>query len=339
MTTWQLRGLDELTGATGTVNTAMAREYSRVDVTTLAFTGTGKLIVRATAGISVTNAINVSAVTATNNATPGPGGFAGGVGEADGAGPGRGKQGVAGSKGGGGGGSSAAGSDGGGNIGSGGPMTGERLIASYATSAGSGGGGANSFGGAGGGTLELTAGGNLTVSAAIAANGSDGKGGLLGAGGGGGSGGVVVLRSGATATVNGISLNGGAGGTGTLPAAIGGAGSAGRARIDAVTITGNSGPAHRGVMFGASVPAIVRTTTPALTLLGSPGDSFDIQRVSTNFAPLGTKTTVDFGGASTLDDVMTPALDVGFNRVCVVPKDSNLASPESRNCIDLVYVP
>lgn len=344
MTTWQLRGLDELVGATGTVNTAMAREYSRVAVTTLGISGSGKVIVRATASIAVTNAINVSAVTGTNSATPGPGGFAGGAGgsnEADGMGPGFGKQGVSGSKGGGGAGFSVAGGDGGSNIGSGGQAAGDQLITRYATNAGSGGGGAQGFGGAGGGTLELTAGGNLMIGALVSANGSVGKDvALLGAGGGGGSGGVVVLRSGATAMVTGISVAGGAGGSSGLGlSGVGGPGRAGRARIDAVAISGDSGPAHRGVMFATEAPAIVRTTTPVLTLLGSSGDSFDLQRVTTNFAPLGAKTTVDFGGATTLDDVVTPALDAGFNRVCVVPKDSGLGNPESRNCIDLVYVP
>lgn len=332
---WQLKGLDELEGATGTIDTAAPREYSRVDVQTLTYSGTGRVIVRATASIKVANAINVSA----NGTVPGPGGGMGGGPEGDGKGPGYGKKGVAGSKGGGGGGFVIAGEDGGSNIGSGGAMTGDRLITSYATNASSGGGGANSTGGAGGGTLELTAGGNLTVSGAISSKGSNGAGGLLAAGAGGGSGGVVVLRSGATATVAGIDLDGGAGGKGTLQlgAGDGGAGRQGRARIDAVEIVGDMGPAHRGIMFDAITPVITRDSMLNVRVLGSSGDRFDIQRASTSFAPIGEKTTIDFGGAAELEP--TVMLDPGFNRVCFIPESSGLGNPESRNCFDVAFVP
>lgn len=336
MTTWQLKGLDELEGATGTINTAAPREYSRVDVETLAYSGTGKVIVRATASITVANAIILSAVAA----TPGPGGGAGGAAEGDGGGPGYGKKGVAGSKGGGGGGFVSVGEDGGSNIGSGGAMTGDRLITSYATNAGSGGGGANGVGGGGGGTLELTAGGNVTVGGQIQSNGGAGSAGLLlVAGGGGGSGGVVVLRSGGKVTVSGISLAGGAGGVGTLAlgAGNGGAGRQGRARIDAVEIEGDAGPAHRGIMFDPTTPLITRTTMQEVRLLGSTGDRFDIQRASLSFAPVGEKATIDFGGATELQP--TVMLDPGFNRVCFVPENSGLSNAESRNCLDVAFVP
>ncbi len=339
MTTWQLKGLEELIGATAGVNTSSPREYSRVSIGTLTISGGQKVLVRATGGITITNAIDVSAITGTNSANAGPGGFAGGVGEMGGAGPGGGKQGVKGSKGGGGAGFASAGGDGGSNLGSGGAMTGDVLVTRYATNAGSGGGGSDGFGGAGGGILELTAGGNLTVSAMISANGSAGKSvAIVGGGGGGGSGGVVVLRSSGTATVNGISVAGGAGGTSGLLAGAGGPGKEGRARIDAVTITGNVGPAHRGAMFAATAPTIVRTNTPMLTVLGSIGDNFDLQRVNLSFAPVGSIKPVAFGGADTLD-VAAPTLDAGFNRVCIVPEGSGLGNPESRNCIDLVYLP
>jgi hypothetical protein len=337
-TMWQLKGLDELDNAHNNLNTATPEDYSHVALTNpLAINGTGKVIVRAMASISITSAIDVSAVTATNSATPGPGGFPGGGVEGDGMGPGFGKKGVAGSKGGGGAGFVTPGEDGGSNIGSGGVMTGDPLITRYATNAGSGGGGGNGFGGAGGGTVELSAGGNVTVGA-ISANGSDGKGGLLAAGGGGGAGGVVVVRAGATATLNGISVNGGAGGTGTLALGVGGAGRAGRVRIDAAAISGNAGAPHLGLMFDANTSAIVRSPMPTLHLLGSAGDRFDMQRANQSFAPLGTKKTIDFGGATALDET-TPMLDAGFNRLCIIPENSGLGNPESRNCIDLYYLP
>ena len=344
-TTWQLKGLDELEGATGTVDTAMAREYSHVDVDTLTYSGTGKVIVRATAGIDIANAIDVSATA--DSATPGPGGGAGGTGSngggtiSDGTGPGRGRKGVAGSSGGGGAGFVIAGEDGGGNAGSGGVQTGDVLITSYSANTGSGGGGATYFGGGGGGTLELTAGGNLTVGGTILAKGSAGGGGGLAAtsGGGGGAGGCVVLRSGGAATVSGFDLRGGAAGAGpALGGKDGGAGRTGRSRVDAVTITGDVGPAHRGLMFDGATPVIVRASAPMFHLLGSMGDSFDLQRVNTSFAPLGDKLSVAFGGADNIDAAV-PELAPGFNRVCAVPKDSGLANAESRNCVDLVYLP
>ncbi|HEY5921116.1 MAG TPA: hypothetical protein VIV11_05565 [Kofleriaceae bacterium] len=343
MSMWQLKGLDELTGTTGTVATTTtstpAKEYSRVSVTNLAWTGTGKVIVRATSSISITNAINVSAPA--NSATPGPGGFAGGGQESDGTGPGHGKQGVNGSKGGGGAGFATAAEDGGSNPGSAGPMIGDSLITRYMSNAGSGGGGSNVFGGGGGGTLELSAGGNVTVGGMISSNGSvGGSGSLLQAAGGGGSGGVVVLRSGATVMVNGISVVGGVGGMAGVMlggAGDGGDGRSGRVRIDAATVSGNIGSAHAGVMFDGMVPVITRSTMPTFHVLGTIGDRFDLQRASTAFAPIGAKQTVDFGGATALD--VMPALEAGFNRVCLIPEDSGLGNPESRNCVDLAYLP
>jgi hypothetical protein len=117
----------------------------------------------------------------------------------------------------------------------------------------------------------------------------------------------------------------------------GGAGRDGRVRVDAVAIVGSLGPAHRGVMFDATVAAITRTATPAIRVLGSSGDQFDIHRASTSYVSLAQK-AIDFGGATELDE-SPPALSPGFNRVCIVPAGSGLGHAESRNCVDIAYLP
>jgi hypothetical protein len=342
-TTWQLQGLDELepmgAGNATLTTTGSPFVYSRVNVAgTLTLSGTEKAIIRATSSISIKAIAGLSA----SGQNPGPGGGAGGAGgntASDGIGPGRGKKGVPGTSGGGGAGFLISGEDGGGNPTSGGAQTGDALITSYATNAGSGGGGSNYPGGGGGGTLELTAGGNLTVGHIESRGGDGGSGGVaLTAGGGGGAGGCVVLRAGAAATVDGFDLRGGAAGSGTLAGSDGGAGRAGRARVDAVSITGDMGLAHRGLAFDATAPVIVRAATPTAKVLGSNNDKFDLQRASTSFAPLGGKQMIDFGGATDLEPGL-PALEPGFNRVCAVPEGSGLGNPESRNCIDLAYLP
>jgi hypothetical protein len=341
-TMWKLQGLDEFepmgAGNATLMTTASPFVYSRVNVTgTLTLSGTEKAIIRATSSISIKAIAGLSA----NGSDPGPGGGAGGTGgntASDGSGPGRGKKGMPGTPGGVGAGFLISGEDGGGNPSSGGAQTGDALITSYATNAGSGGGGSNYPGGGGGGTLELTAGGNLTVGHIESRGGDGGSGVALTAGGGGGAGGCVVLRAGAAATVDGFDLRGGAAGSGSLAGSDGGAGRAGRARVDAVSITGDMGPAHRGLAFDATAPVIVRAAMPTTKVLGSNNDKFDLQRASISFAPLGGKQMIDFGGATELEPGL-PALEPGFNRVCAVPEGSGLGNPESRNCIDLAYLP
>jgi hypothetical protein len=207
-------------------------------------------------------------------------------------------------------------------------------ITAYATSAGSGGGGGASPGGGGGGTLELTAGGTLTAPA-ITANGASGGGNLL-TGGGGGAGGVVVLRSYGAATLNGaLTVNGALGGGGTLSA--GGDGRAGRVRVDAPSLTGSLGVAHRGFMFNTSAPLIVRDALPDLSITSSAGDRWDLHRVTSSIVSVD-KTTVDFGGVMELTAKPT-ALAAGLNKLCAVHEGATLANEESRNCIDVAYMP
>jgi hypothetical protein len=330
---WHLQGFEELTGASATIDTATAQTYSTINLSgTLNPTGTGRLIAKANGSISIDGTITVSA----SGQTAGPGGASGGPAQAPGNGPGNGKPGNTSSQGGGGAGFEIAGVDGQSNANSGGTMTGDRLITSYVSNQGSGGGGAAGVGGGGGGTIELSAGGSLSC-AQINAKGGNGQGGL-GTGGGGGSGGVIVLRSGAAMTIGAaLDVGFGTGGGGTIPLANGGDGRAGRARIDAVTITGGLGPAHRGVMFDPTTELISRTPMVTIKLIGSAGDRFDLQPVDATYAPAGAKTPIDFGGATTLDPMV--AAKPGWNRFCVVPENGSVANDESRNCIDIAYLP
>jgi hypothetical protein len=330
---WSLSGLGELTGNNVTFpTTATPAKYSRVAITgTLTISGTEKAIIHSTSSISINAIASLSA----SGTTAGPGGGNGGAQAADGTGPGRGTKGNTLNAGGGGAGFVTQGGDGVQNAGSGGPMTGDVWITSYVTNAGSGGAGGTSAGGGGGGTIELTAGGTL-IAPAITANGAPG-GSNLTTGGGGGSGGVIVLRSYATATLGGaLSVNGGAGGGGATSA--GGDGRAGRARVDAASITGALGVAHRGFMFNTTAPPIVRDAMPDLSVTSSAGDRWDLHRVTPAVVSID-KTLVDFGAVTQLDTVKPTALSPGLNKLCAVHEGATLANDESRNCIDIAYLP
>jgi hypothetical protein len=332
---WSLQGLGELepTGA-GNVTlstTTMPFRYSRVNVTgTLTINGTEKAIIRSTSSIAINAIAGLNAATQ----TAGPGGFNGGAGSADGIGPGKGTKGNGTAAGGGGAGFTTNGGDGVQNSGSGGPAIGDVWITSYATNAGSGGGGGSSAGGGGGGTIELTAGGTLSAPA-ITANGAAGGGGLT-TGGGGGAGGVIVLRSYAAATLVGaLTVNGAIGGAGLTSA--GGDGRVGRARVDAATITGSIGVAHRGFMFNTSAPLIVRDALPDLSVTSAAGDRWDLHRVTSAVVSID-KAIVDFGAVMELT-VKPTALSPGLNKLCAVHEGATLANDESRNCIDVAYMP
>lgn len=334
MLPWQLQGLGELepmSGSATLTTTTAPFVYSRVNITgTLTFSGTEKAIIHATSSISINAIVGMSAT----GQTAGPGGFNGGAPAGDGAGPGKGTKGNATTAGGGGAGFTTAGGDGVSNGGSGGPATGDVLVTSYMTNAGSGGGGATNAGGGGGGTIELTAAGTLSAPA-ITAKGASVTGNVTTAGGGG-SGGVIVLRSGAAATLGGaLNVDPGTGGAGLTSA--GGDGRAGRARVDAVSVTGSLGPAHRGVMFDTGAPVIARMMQPEITVIGTPGDRFDLHRVTSGITSID-KTLIDLGGSAQLA-VKPASLTPGFNRLCAVPENASLANDESRNCIDVAYLP
>jgi hypothetical protein len=330
---WSLQGLGELDANNTTLTTTTTPfRYSRVNVTgTLTIAGTEKAIIKSMSSLSINAITGLNA----NGVTAGPGGFNGGTGSADGDGPGRGTKGNGTNAGGGGAGFTTMGGDGVGNGGSGGPMTGDAWITSYLTNAGSGGGGGASPGGGGGGTIELTAGGTLRAPS-ITANGAPGGGNLL-TGGGGGAGGVIVLRSYAAATLAGaLTVNGATGGGGAMSA--GGDGRPGRVRVDAASVNALPTGARRGFMFNTTAPLIVREPMPDLSVTSASGDRWDLHRVTPAVVSID-KTVIDFGAVMQLDNAKPTALAPGLNKLCAVHEGATLANDESRNCIDVAYLP
>lgn len=339
----QLHMLPELDAPQVDTAVVASKLYSRVKVTSpIAFTaGAGKspAIVRAV------SKIEVGAITAdANNATPGPGGFAGGAATSEGGGAGGGHAGTALTEGGSGAGFAQDGKPGAGGT-SGGPQIGDPLISAYTgadrlPNYGSGGGGASAAGGGGGGTVELSAGGDLVI-ANVSANAGSGAGGIAGAGGG--AGGAIVLRSGGTLSLPSgavVSVAGGARGTGSGGlTANGGAGSEGRIRIDAAAMasapTITAGALHAGASFDLAAPLATMNVTPSLVIHGSAGDQFDA-RVLDAAGAMTSISSVEISGGQT--GMATPTLQAGYNRVCVSPRNTG-THPESTTCIDLAYLP
>lgn len=224
--------------------------------------------------------------------------------------------------------------------GGGGAISSDELITAFATSGGGGGGGGTNPGGGGGGTLEITAGGTLTVGA-ITANGANGQSGV--SGGGGGSGGAIILRSGALAMFGAVTTTGGAGGVSTgslLP--NGGPGGGGRLRYDVPPpFTAPAMlPAHRrGVAFDPSTainPLVTNNQHQVLRVWGAAASTEFTVFILGPDGNTTASTTVTLGSASA--DI-TPTLSIGYNRVCVTPPLGNPTIEESSNCIDIAYVP
>jgi hypothetical protein len=341
-----LKGLDELSGA-ASLPTDTAHVYSHVNVTSIsAMDRTGPLIIRSTASIAITGPgpylFNATAT------TPGPGGFAGGAGGqalltpedgkmGGGAGGGR-------PNGGGAGFATMGGAGEGGN--SPGPVAGEPSITTLEYpnrgSGGAGGQGSNVLGpggngGHGGGSIELTAGGNLTVAGTIEANGSDGTRVSNGKAGGGGSGGLVLLRTGGTFSVGGIQAiggNPGAGGTG-------GIGSVGRVRVDSprkiATIPSDPIVGYHGPMLAPTTELVVREPQPRVTFVGEPNAiiSYTIEDgEGTTRGPV--QLTLSGTGESTIPLGME--LFEGYNRLCALVTGVSMRRPEAENCITLAYL-
>ena len=181
--------------------------------------------------------------------------------------------------GGGGGGFGGAGGAGGG--------VGSSAGSSYDTlSVGSGGGAGalagSGTGGSGGGGIRISASGNITVSGAINANGTNGGSDSLNGAGGGGSGGKILLESqGSVTNAGSITATGGNGGTGywSLSATSGGGGGGGGGRI---TLSGSSvtagttsvsggtsgGPAQVQGVAGNTGVLTTSISTPSVYVLG-----------------------------------------------------------------------
>ncbi len=349
-----LQGLDELTTVTATPAAVYSKIALSTDFTLPATSASTPFVLRSMSSITVM-AITAHGGNASgaNAGMAGAGANPGGIQVVDGVGAGGGKHGTnanfnllgaSGGDGGGGGFAAVGGTGGGTGGGAGGIMNGDDAIATYAmnTPSGGGGGGQNTAtlgtggtgggGGGGGSIVELTAGGDLMCGAIDVAGGT-GAAGPSGGGGGGGAGGVIVLRSGGALTAGMLSASGGSGGAGAANGqGNGGTGSSGRIRWDnaAVTSVIASPAAVRGPAFVS--PPLILTGLPMLSLVGAPGRALTIYVNGQN------ATGIMLDATSGTATVSAP-LVVGFNTVCAVVANGKTSSSESKDCIDLAYLP
>jgi hypothetical protein len=339
--------------------------YSKVDLSGLAtavFGGADRAKLRSVSGIK-TAALNATGATGTATAVAGEAGGCGGGAPASSAGscpPSGGGAGVnnglLNGGGGGGGGFASAGSTGDGQgAGGAGSGNGDEQITSYdilngirQNQAGGGGGGGPTLplvgqlipgggGGAGGGSIELTAGGDLTVGT-VTANGGPGQSPGLAAGGGGGAGGLVMLRTGGTLTAGMISVQGGAGGGGNL-GNNGGKGADGRVRWDAPAggappVVAGTRTVHRGPSFLLTTQ-VFRITDPTISVIGTPGDRFDVSVENEGTIYTGQSTSI----ADTGMGVFSPPLHQGLNHVCIVLDGGKPKTSEAEKCVDVAFLP
>jgi hypothetical protein len=182
-------------------------------------------------------------------------------------------------------------------------------------------------GGGGGGSIEISAGGDLQVSA-ISARGAAGAAGSGGAGsGGGGSGGVILLRAGGSLSASNLDASGG------------GAGAAGRVRYDAATVS--AGPLGTGLRRGPmllQLPAVTRIPRPKLVIAGQPLAPLQYFFIAPGGAvsPLQ-NLTIDMNGIAEL--TLAEDLAPGATQVCVTPPTTAVALSETRNCAVMTYLP
>jgi hypothetical protein len=202
-----------------------------------------------------------------------------------------------------------------------------------ATNTGAGGG----SGGGGGGSIEITAGGDLSITAGISANAANGNPVTNGGGGGGGAGGAILVRAGGAATIGALDVKRGEGGTATQLGKAGGAGSVGRTRIDAPNII--TGATYFGPTF-VNPPSTSTEQVMSLTVHGAIGDT---TMVGQAFDRDGN--AVDHGGftpAFNGTGIAMPSfsLKAGYNNVCVTVQGGNAFTlPESANCTEIAFLP
>jgi hypothetical protein len=348
-----LHGLPELTSdqAMTVMTSTLQPKYSMVALSDVTFMGTAAAHVTATSSIALGHVKADASL-----ATGGPGGYSGGASSGSGSGGGGvgGPAVVVGTGGGGGGAGYADDGDVGisaaGTGGIQGRHNGDDRILSYDTSQSSAGGGGGAglttlgtspgggAGGGGGGTIVLTAGGDITTDTVQAMGGAGGSGagsgGGGGGGGGGGAGGTVVARTTRGALTTGaIRVFGGAGGT---PG--GGQGSSGRVRWDAPGGTSPASPdhpAHRGPAFQGP-KSVVTAAGEVFQLTGSSGDEFDVRVIDRSGAVHGGEHAI-FGSGGVA--VITPALQPGYNQLCVTIAGGMPSDPAASTCIDVAFLP
>lgn len=268
---------------------------------TVRVTGTLGLVVLAGGSVTIDGTIDVSA----SGATPGPGGFAGGIQGEDGegfgsfhAGEGVDEGGGSEAPGGGGGGNCGRGGRGGTSGNSGGDGGGVFPVAAisrfYGGSGGGGGrapdGGAAGAGGAGGGALQITANTGIVLNGRVLAGGGGGFAGPSGGGGGGGSGGSVWLEAPAVSAgpLGAIGASGGGGGGGGSAAGAGANGGLGGIETAlGGAATAPAGPGGPGSSSASLAGALGRPGTGAGAGGGGGGAGCVIVRNETATLPAG----------------------------------------------------
>lgn len=304
-----LRGLDELVAEPTNGFPGGVKEYSKVEITTgtlNALAGaTLPVAIRSMSSLSITPDINIAAV----SQTPGPAGGAGGTGggivvlgtSAGGPGTGPALGMTAGAA--------------GGFIGNSELTT---MMDPNRSSGGAGGNGntlaAGGDGGAGGGSIELTAGGNLTVGN-INASGVAGV--AQGANpGGGGSGGIIFLRAAGNVTAGNLLVTG-------FP-------TPGRVRFDA----GGNGAvagAFRGPMF-VGAPLITTSPTPTINFTGAADTTYQFYVSNAQTTTPAPSTTNGQGQGM----FMSP-LQPGMNQLCLLVAGATPTS-DTRTCISVAHL-
>lgn len=364
-----LVGLKELTSTTipevagSNIDTPKLEAlYSKVDLSAIAiakFVGTKRAIIRAVSGIT-TAQLTANGANGVDGPSPGAVGGCGGGGPASSGGCDSligGKAGAdggnfGGAGGGGGGGFATAGTSGTGNgFGGGGSETGDPLIVTYdgaagrsPNRAGGGGGGGRPTvalddgggGGAGGGTIELTAGGDVSVGA-ISANGGNGLTVSAVTGGGGGAGGIVMLRADGSLTASGpISVNGGARGTGNV--GDGGDGGNGRVRWDApggaAPVVSSVDTVHRGPAFKLAT-RVFRDQIARISVIGTANDGFNVYTTNAGTISAGAHVLVGQTGMVTFSQ----ALQQGHTQLCITLDGGQPRTSEADKCIDVAFLP
>jgi hypothetical protein len=333
---WSETALDELTAVSQLPPTQ--QRYSRVALAAAGTLPSGGP--RAT--IHSMSSISLAAFHADATTTAaGAGGCSSGAPGAPGACPGGGRAGANGQAAiiptpGGGAGFAAKGGDGG--AGTGGPMVGDALVASYANPANvaSGGGGGGSTvaagtanggaGGGGGGTLELHAEGDLTTAAITALGGAGSAG--TGATGGGGAGGLVILRTGHTLAVASVDVSGGLGGS-SLAA---NAGSSGRIRVDAPL--GSVAGAQVGPAFAIDTPLITAQHTLTVTIRIPSLVPFKLSQLDQRGVLVYLPDQMS--GTGTVE-VNVP-LGNGWNKLCLTVPGGAYADDIANECVEIAFM-
>jgi hypothetical protein len=320
-----IRGLDELDGAAPAAGFPPGvSEYSRVNITsgTVKATAntdpsiiTNPVIIRATSTLTIDPAATITVAAAGRIGGPGAGsGGTGGAGSllggddgAPGTGPAPG---------------TASGAPG--NF-----IGDSQLTALAAPNRGSGGAGghggellagAGGAGGGGGGSIELTAGGDLSIGN-VNARGAAGANGANP--GGGGSGGIILVRAGHNLTAGTLDVTG-------FP-------NAGRARFEAAgTATVQSTTAYTGPMF-VEPPTIVTIERPELSVVGGPLTGFSYFIVNDDGTDVRGpfEDTIAQNGAKSVP--LAGALFPGLNNVCLLVAGA-AATSDTRNCIEIIHL-